>query len=185
MAALKPILTLGAKRLLAGLALLGVLGAAIGLYLFEGGFDVAASKPDGQAFTWAVHSVMIHSVEARAAATPAPRAFTPDQVQAGFEIYDRDCAVCHGAPGVARASWVSGMNPTPPYIMDSARHWSASDLGRIVRDGVRMTGMPAWRGTLTPAQVWDVVAFLERLPDTTPQAYARRRLAQKAPRPGA
>jgi mono/diheme cytochrome c family protein len=185
MAAPKLILTLGAKRLLAGLTLLAAVGAGIGLYLFEGGYDVAAAQHDGQAFTWVVHGVMIHSVKARAAKTPAPAAFTPAQVQAGFEIYDRDCAVCHGGPGVGRAAWVAGMNPTPPYIIDSARHWSASDLRLIVGDGVRMTAMPAWRGTLTEAQVWDVVGFLEALPDTSPDAYARRRGARKPTGPTA
>ena len=49
----------------------------------------------------------------------------------------------------------------------------------IVGDGVKMTGMPAWRSTLSDAQQWDVVAFLDAMPYLTASDYLRLRAGQK------
>ena len=70
------------------------------------------------------------------------------------------------------------MNPTPPYIVDAGRRFSPAQLHWIISRGVKMTGMPAWRGVETPAQTWDVVAFLEALPYLDQGAY--RRVVAKA-----
>ena len=43
-----------------------------------------------------------------------------------------------------------------------------------------MTGMPAWSVAASDGQIWDIVAFLEAMPDMSPQAYQRMR-AQTAP----
>src|SRR5581483_6083434 len=115
----------------------------------------------------------------------APSAFTPAQVLQGAALYDRNCVSCHGAPGVARADWTNGMTPSPPYLIDAPRRWSRPELYWIVSNGVKMTAMPAWSETLSHAQLWDVVAFLEAQPYLSSQDYARmkcfRRPAQTWP----
>jgi hypothetical protein len=89
--------------------------------------------------------------------------------------------MCHGGPGVERGKWVDGMTPTPPYLLDAARVWSRRDLYWIVGNGVKMTGMPAWRATRPDAEVWDVVGFLEVLPCLSASDY--RRLRQSGGKP--
>jgi mono/diheme cytochrome c family protein len=34
-----------------------------------------------------------------------------------------------------------------------------------------MSAMPAWGKTLDDAAIWDVVAFVRKLPDMTPETY--------------
>ena len=34
-----------------------------------------------------------------------------------------------------------------------------------------MTGMPAWGATHSDVQIWDLVAFMGRLPEISPDAY--------------
>jgi hypothetical protein len=46
----------------------------------------------------------------------------------------------------------------------------------MIKHGIRMTGMPAWGPTHSDAQLWDLVAFLARLPELTAEDY--RRLAE-------
>jgi cytochrome c2 len=42
----------------------------------------------------------------------------------------------------------------------------------VVKHGIKMTGMPAWEFRMTEAELWATVAFVERLPQLSPQDYA-------------
>ncbi len=46
-----------------------------------------------------------------------------------------------------------------------------AELFWVVKNGIRMTGMPAWGPTHTDAQIWDLVAFMQRMPKLSPDAY--------------
>ena len=63
----------------------------------------------------------------------------------GLCAYETHCVACHGAAAVGRVRWVNGLNPEPPYLLDATKRWSPSQLHWIVRNGIKMTGMPAWR----------------------------------------
>ena len=95
---------------------------------------------------------------------------------AEFGIFDEDCVACHGAPGIARAHWTDGLTPSPPYLVDAPRHWTAPEFYWIVANGVKMTAMPAWSVTRSRGQIWDVVAFLEAQPYLSQHDYAALRL---------
>jgi mono/diheme cytochrome c family protein len=165
----------------------GVTGALVVIY--GGLFDAAASTPHLPIVAWATHSAMKSSVRVRAQGIAAPATFTQAQVLAGLADYDRSCAACHGGPGVARARWAGDMTPTPPYLLDAARRWTPAQLDWIVDNGVKMTAMPAWGEIRSPQQVWDLVAFLEALPNLSRADYARLRpdsgqgVLQPAPSP--
>jgi mono/diheme cytochrome c family protein len=168
----------------AAFAVMGLGGLAV---VQTGAFDIRASTPHGPIISWAAHATMIHATQHRAAGVHAPTGFSAAQVEAGFREYDVDCVACHGGPAVSRAAWVSGINPSPPYLLDAPRHWSAAELYLIVGDGVKMTAMPAWKISRSDADIWNLVAFLEALPYITPQSYAQMRAVargQAASTPG-
>jgi mono/diheme cytochrome c family protein len=165
---------------LAGLGTVGAAGLAV---LAFGLFDVRASTPDDPLFAWATHTTMIRATQARAGVS-APAPFTAAQVLAGFGDYDRLCVSCHGAPGVDRQPWASGMRPTPPYLLDAARNWTPAQLKMVVGDGVKMTGMPAWKTTLSGGRQWDLVAFLEAMPYLSTKDYLSLRAAEAPSDPG-
>lgn len=163
----------GVAGFVAGCAACALAGLAVASIIVGfGAFDISAIHPHGALTDWAIHTTMIHAEQRRSAPISAPQ-FTPADVAAGARAYDADCAMCHGGPGVARASWTAGMTPTPPYLVDSARRWSAPELYSIVADGVKMTAMPAWRVSRSSRTIWSLVAFLEALPNLSPQDYAR------------
>ena len=172
------LLLLWLSGVVAGLMSVGV-GALI---VIEGGlFNATASTPHPPAMALAAHTAFIRSVQVRARAIEPPARFTPAEVAAGFRDYDVSCVACHGGPGIPRADWAGGMTPTPPYLEDAARRWRPGELYWIVGQGVKMTAMPAWGETRSNGQVWDLVAFLEALPDLTTVDYARMRAASGAP----
>ncbi|MGI9169748.1 MAG: c-type cytochrome [Caulobacteraceae bacterium] len=152
----------------------GVMATAAAMAVIWGGlFNATASTPHYPPIGWAAHAAFVSSVKARAGAAHPPPRFTAAQTLAGFREYRGDCELCHGGPGVARAPWTDGMIPTPPFLIDSARRWSPAQLDWIVGQGIKMTAMPAWRATHTPAEIWNLVAFLEALPYLSARDYAR------------
>jgi thiosulfate dehydrogenase len=81
---------------------------------------------------------------------------------AGAEVYKQHCAVCHGLPGREKSAIAEGMYPPPPQLFrgtgvtdDPAweTYWKA-------QNGIRMTGMPGFKGRLTDTQLWQVAQLL-------------------------
>ena len=50
----------------------------------------------------------------------------------------------------------------------------------VVKHGLKMTGMPAWGVTHDDELLWDVVAFLRKLPELSADQY--RALVESAPK---
>ncbi len=161
---------------LAGVATaLAAVGLGAVIVIGGGLFDATASTPHSPLVAVITHTTFIRSVQVRAADIQAPAHFTAAQVQAGLTDYSASCSGCHGAPGIARASWANAMTPSPPYLSDSARRWRSRELYWIIGQGAKMTAMPAWAESRSDEQIWNLVAFVEAMPLITPNAYARMR----------
>ena len=151
-------------------------GALAGFgYIKSGIYDVAASKPHTRLTEWITHETMIHSVRRHASGIETPHSASRAQVLAGYCTYETHCVACHGAPAIAREQWVGGLEPSPPYLLDATSRWSPAELFWIVKHGIKMTGMPSWRDSMSDRQVWDVVAFLEAMRQLPPQLYGNWR----------
>src|SRR3546814_3659258 len=92
-------------------------------------------------------------------------------VQKGGRYFQKGCQTCHGAPGVARSEIGQGLRPSPPDLSEHARNWSPAELFWIVKNGLKMTGMPAWRPTHSDEDLWAIVAFLMKLPQLSAEEY--------------
>ena len=164
---------------LAGALIAIVLLVPLGALAFikSGIYDTGASSPHTKLTTWITHETMIHSVRRHSARVEAPRAFTAAQVAAGFCRYQAHCVACHGASGVARQQWVSGLEPAPPYLLDVRKDFTRPQLFWTVKNGIKMTGMPAWRNSMRDEEIWDVVAFLDAMPKMDSEQYRSWRSA--------
>jgi mono/diheme cytochrome c family protein len=160
---------------LAAVATIGLGALAAFGFVKSGLYDVAASKPHTKFTEWLTHETMIHSVRSHAKTITAPASVSAEQVLRGFCTYDTHCVACHGAAAVAREQWVNGMEPQPPYLLDAKRVWKPRELFWIVKNGIKMTGMPSWRDSLSDEQIWDVVAWLKASGELPPQTYLRWR----------
>lgn len=163
-----------------GAVMAGIFVAALVAIIVAGGwYDVGASTGHSAPVAWFLHTTMIRSVGHYAKEHPVPASFSSTQMQEGFRLYDTHCAECHGGPGIARAQWVNGLTPGPPYLIDAARRWTPAELHFIVANGVKMTAMPAWEMSQPPEHIAAIVAFLEQLPDVTTARYAQMRAQAK------
>jgi mono/diheme cytochrome c family protein len=169
-------LTIVLLTLLAVAALVAGLAAA-------GVFEVAANQPESAAASGALSFVMEHSVRSRARAVTAPPLDSPEMVAEGARHYSADCAQCHGGPGREPDELARGLNPEPPKLAETAGEWSDAELFWITRNGIRHTGMPAWGGIDPDQELWTTVAFVRKLPQMTPEEYARLTAASEEAKP--
>lgn len=157
-------------------------GAALAIgaagFIALGVFDVAATTPQTDWTSWITHTTMIRSVKMRAGAPGRSPDLFQAQVQRGFRLYQTHCVECHGGPGISRADWTAGLNPTPPYLLDTAREWSPSQLHFIIANGVKMTAMPGWKLRLSDNDIWSLVAFVKALRGMSRADYQRLGAAQ-------
>lgn len=171
------------KRLIQGWLLgvltVGALAALFGALTLAGiTFDTSASTPHSRIFSRLIHLTMTNSVRFRAdGLEPADAARNASLIR-GAIAYQRACAACHGGPGQARAPWASAMLPTPPFLLDTRNHWTHPQLYKVIRDGVKMSGMPAWGEIESPQTISDLTYFVERLPNVSTEQF--RKLGQDA-----
>lgn len=161
------------RRVLITLAVLAGLGlAAAGGIVFLGLFNVSARSGHFPGVSWVLHTTYRNSVRLRApAAETVPDLEDPDLIALGARHFDTGCRVCHAAPGDQRSATIRAMLPAPPHITQAVKDWEPQHLFWIVREGVKMSGMPAWPAGRED-DVWPVVAFLTQVGSMEPEDYA-------------
>jgi len=160
-------------KLVATLVVLAALAAGGALAIvYLGRAPVAATQPHWGVTEWVLSTAMEKAVRRQAADIDAPDDLSsPVRIGAGAGEYDEMCAVCHAAPGVEAGSLAEGLLPEPPELSEEIEEWEVAELFWITKHGVRMTGMPGFGPTHDDAELWDIVAFLQRLPELSPSEY--------------
>lgn len=150
-----------------------VILVSLGLaFIYSGILSVAANYPDPAPIAWVFDKTFEHSVKRHAVGIQIPSLDDHAMVKTGFRLYAKSCEGCHAAPGVEQAEVTKSFNPEPPELAESAGDWKANELFWITKNGVRMTGMPAWGSTYSDKQIWSIVAAARKLADTKPEEYA-------------
>jgi cytochrome c1 len=156
-------------RRVAAFALAAVLAGAATVYF--GLYDVSAVDQHLVPTYWLLYTNMQRSVKARAKDIAPPPLGDLRMARRGVALYREHCIRCHGAPGAAPEPFALGMNPVPANLAHTSRTRSASELYWTVKYGLKMTGMPAWEFRLRESELWDLVAFLQMLPNLSPASY--------------
>lgn len=143
---------------------LGILPFAVLVATWIGFFNVGASSGHWRVTEWFLHFAMRSAVRTYALAVEVPDRLPRHAIQPAAGHFARGCAICHGAPGEPRSPVVHFMLPQPPDLAIKVGEWTDAQLFRIVKHGVRFTGMPAWPSQQRDDDVWAMVAFLRELP---------------------
>lgn len=139
--------------------------------MYAGVINVAATNPHHPVTDFILSTTMDNSVRAHAKGITAPPLDDTQMVMEGFRHYREMCVDCHLAPGIDSTEISEGLLPRPPKLQDEVEEWTPEELFWITKNGVKMTGMPAWGPTHSDAKIWDIVAFLEKLPHMTAEQY--------------
>lgn len=158
------------KVLLGGVVGLLVVAA---LVIWSGAYNVAATAPHFGVTKWFFATVRDQSVALRAE-TIEPRAELHARLameQAVRSFHDM-CVGCHSAPGLEPSFIREGLNPKPPKLSeDRVQARSDAELFWIISRGIKMSGMPALGPTHQDDDIWELVAFIRKLPELEPEEY--------------
>ena len=146
------------------------LAAAVCIFIYSGFYNVAATSEH-----WGITKILMQITMQRSVAfhakevTVPPRPLSPKE---GFPDFNEMCVNCHGAPGILPGEVGKGLNPRPPDLAIAAKELSLSELFWIIKNGIKMTGMPAFGPTHTEERLWSITAFVKRLPALPASDYA-------------
>jgi mono/diheme cytochrome c family protein len=69
----------------------------------------------------------------------------------------------------------------PDFTSSDVQSRSDGALFYIIQNGVRWTGMPAWKGEHSPEDTWKLVAFIRKTPTLTDADLKRDETAKPEP----
>ena len=102
------------------------------------------------------------------ASTASRRDVAPAVVAHGSQIYQKNCAVCHGGMAQGAPNWhipgPDGKYPAPPLNgTGHAWHHPEAALKMTIRDGTARLGgnMPGWKGKLSDDDIDAVIAWMQ------------------------
>jgi mono/diheme cytochrome c family protein len=161
-----------------------VIPAGLYFYFFTGSAPVATSAKPMPFEKQMANMALDARVKKEAPGDPALQV-NDANLLAGAQIYQQQCAVCHGLPGQPATAIAKGMFPKPPQLFhgkgvtdDPAgeTYWKAAN-------GIRLTGMPGFKSTLSDTQLWQVSLLLanaNKLPQETMAILKGATAAEKA-----
>lgn len=147
------------------------------VYIYLGLYPIAADIPHNSTTYW-----LLEAVRERAVARAAYDVAVPGDLDASARLlkggadYNDMCAGCHLQPGVDQSDFTLGLYPAPPNLAeahDTRGGATSRDQRRfwVIKHGIKASGMPAWGPGHDDERIWNMVAFLNRLPELTPQQY--------------
>ena len=155
--------------LLIALAVLTV--AAFGLYIALGAYPVGADVPHSGPVYWALTTVRDRSVAAQARDTIAPADLeNPRRLAIGAGHYASMCSGCHLAPGYESSEVWKGLYPQPPPLAHGI-NLTPAEIFWVIKHGLKFSGMPAWGKSHSDDEIWDIAAFVLKLPRLTATQY--------------
>lgn len=161
-------------RLLMGAAILVGLGLGGFLVAASGLIPIKASSGHWPVTAWFLKFSMHRSVATHSLGIDPPQTLDdPAMILRGAAHYDLGCRSCHGRPGERMPRIPRAMTPPPPSLPERMGAWSNAELFSMVKHGVKFTGMPGWPALGRDDEVWDVVAFLRRMPELSSADYER------------
>ncbi|SRR6056297_511785 len=173
-----------ARLAAATLILLALSGLIAGvLIVFVGVYNVSALRQHTAPMYALIDISLRSSISRHARHVEAPDLSSLEWRSEGVRLYAEHCLKCHGAPGTSPASFSFSMTPVPAAIVEAARERSAGELFWVIEQGIKMSGMPAWKYRLSDREIWTIVAFIEQVPHLSVVDYRRLVVAAGLPQP--
>ena len=87
---------------------------------------------------------------------------TGSDMQDAARLYRKHCAVCHGIMDGEKTPTAKGMFPKPPLLLHGkgVTDDPAGETYWKVSNGIRLTGMPSYRESLSEKEMWQLSLLL-------------------------
>lgn len=159
---------IGIAIALAALVALVALGA---LVVGTGIYNVAADEEHTAPVYRLLETARERSVAVRASDITVPSNLAdPERIRRGAGNYDSMCVGCHLGPQAKETELSRGLYPEPPALA-KARATDPARTFWVIKHGIKSTAMPAWGKSMEDQYIWDMVAFIRKLPEMSAEDY--------------
>jgi mono/diheme cytochrome c family protein len=160
------LIAVGIVVLLVGAGLLAFTQFSLDAVRAPGPFETRAA-------TWAKHRLVRRA--SRSGIPPAPADRESSLVE-GDKLFGLECATCHGLDGHKSTDAGRWMYPRAADLTSKeVQSYSDRELFWIIKNGIRLSGMPAFAKVESDEHIWDLVLYLRTLPGTTNKTENRNR----------
>lgn len=163
----------------------GVVALAGVGFLYSGLYPMGADDHHNDLTYWALETLRERSIARASSDIEVPTDLnSSERLLAGGADYNDMCAGCHLKPGKTESDFSIGLYPLPPNLTLTADEHGHEDENHsetdtpalrrqfwVIKHGIKASGMPAWGPTHSDERIWNMVAFLQRLPELSPQQY--------------
>jgi hypothetical protein len=146
--------------------------------LGSGAYNMAATEKHWGITEKIIEWVRESSVEARAKDLQVPQLDNAEMLLKGAEHYHAMCTACHLAPGMSPTELSAGLYPQAPVfyqreaINDQAeKQHLAKKYFWVIKNGLKMTAMPAWGLSHDDHSIWATTAFVLKMRKMTQEEY--------------
>ena len=154
-------------------ASLATLVVATAAFLYFGADNIAADAPHTRPVYALLENLRDRSIAVHARGIQPPADLnSPQRIAAGAGLYNEMCSSCHLGPGVEASELSKGLYPQAPVLAE-AQDLTAGQQFWVIKHGVKLSAMPSWGKTHPDPLIWDMVAFVGKLPGMTPEEYMR------------
>jgi len=151
------------KGFILGVVVTGLLLAGGAYWYFATGHAPVAASAPPMPFERTFARMGLHAYLARLPHPKPPVPADEANLAAGAKVYVQNCAVCHGLPTMDKTAIARGMFPPPPPLFQEKGVTDDEEWETYwkVESGIRMTGMPEFKGSLTETQIWQVTVLVK------------------------
>ena len=148
-----------------------LIGGVAGAVIYVGVYDIGADAPHSKPVHWLIETLRDRSIAVRASGIAVPADLNDQKrISTGAGLYADMCTGCHLAPGMEKTEISQGLYPPAPELSRPLAHSPAEEFW-MIKHGVKLTAMPAWGITHSDELMWDMVAFVRKLPSLSPAQY--------------
>jgi thiosulfate dehydrogenase len=144
------------------IAVVVVLTAAF-CYVRMGFVDPRADMPVNWLESKVAMPALDASVDRRAPEAHNPLPVSDANLTAGMKIYQTDCAGCHGDTLHPHVQFGDAFYPRAPQFAEDPADMPEHQNFYIIQHGIRLSGMPAWKGSISEQETWQVTSFLSHM----------------------
>lgn len=156
------------------LVIIILLVAAGVIYMYSGYYNIAATQPHWKTTVSIINRLRNASIAAHSTGIQPTSITDPKLLNEGLRHFHEMCRLCHGAPGYEKEEFAKGLYPKPPDLASRGiQQLRDAEIFWVLKNGIKMTGMPAFGPTHQDDELWGMVSISRRLPGLTPEQYKK------------
>ncbi len=137
-----------------------VLGVGLA-YLCFGWYDISAVRPHRKITLAILNEVRERSIAFHSRNVKVPPSIDDSSVGTGYKLFEENCRLCHGT---RREEFARGLYPSPPFLASKdIQSMNDREIFWAIKNGIKMTGMPAFGIKHKDDELWGVVNTVRSL----------------------